>query len=111
MVENSFKGSDIYNCTFEPAYNIEQICKTMQSATGMKRHIPLIPGWLLMTAATILGPIGGKKIGIHPARVKKLMISTNISGKKLKESGYMFRYSFEETFVDWYKDCDNTGLI
>lgn len=111
MIDNDFKGTDVFNCTFEPAYNIEQICTTMQKATGMKRHIPLIPGGLLMTAATILGPIGGKKVGIHPARVKKLMISTNICGKKLANCGYKFHYSFEDTFKDWFEDCDKEGLF
>lgn len=110
MIDNSFIGSDIYNCTFEPAYNIQQICNTMQKATGMKRYIPLIPGGLLMTAAVILGPIGGKKVGIHPDRVKKLMISTNICGKKLAATDYKFNYTFEETFRDWFKDCGSEGL-
>lgn len=110
MIDNSFPGTDIFNCTFEPAYNIEQICETMKKATGLKYRIPLIPGGLLMTAATILGPIGGKKVGIHPARVKKLMISTNICGKKLAACGYKFHYSFEETFKDWLDDCDGQGL-
>lgn len=110
MMDHSFVGTDIYNCTFEPAYNIEQICTTMQKATGMKRNIPLVPAGLLMTAATVLGPIGGKKVGIHPARVKKLMVSTNICGKKLAESGYKFHYTFEETFRDWFEDCDRKGL-
>jgi nucleoside-diphosphate-sugar epimerase len=110
MIDNDFKGSDIYNCTFEPAYNIEQICETIKKATGLKCHIPLIPGGLLMTAASILGPIGGKKVGIHPARVKKLMVSTNIGGKKLAESGYKFKYSFEDTYKDWFKDCNEMGL-
>ena len=64
-----------------------------------------------MTAATILGPIGGKAVGIHPARVKKLMISTNICGKKLAESGYKFHYSLEETFADWFEDCNKEQLI
>lgn len=111
MMDNSFPGTDIYNCTFEPAYNIEQICNSIQKATGMKRFIPIIPGGLLMTAAKILGPIGGKKVGIHPARVKKLMVSTNISGKKLAACGYMFHYSFEDTFRDWFLDCDKEGLF
>lgn len=110
MIDNDFPGVGIYNCTFEPAYNIEQICETMQAATGMKRHIPLVPGGLLMTAATILGPIGGKKVGIHPARVKKLMVSTNICGKKLAASGYKFHYNFEDTFKDWFEDCNTKGL-
>ena len=111
MIDNSFPGIDLYNCTFEPAYNIQQICETMQKATGMKRHIPLIPGGLLMTAARILGPIGGKKVGIHPARVKKLMVSTNISGVKLSESGYKLHYTLEESFEDWFEDCNGEGLF
>jgi nucleoside-diphosphate-sugar epimerase len=110
MIDNDFCGSEIYNCTFEPAYRIDEICQTIMKATGMKRHIHLVPAWLLMTAATILGPLGGKKKGIHPARVKKLMISTNISGKKLAESNYKFHYSFEDSIKDWYKDCDEKGL-
>ncbi|MCD7905644.1 MAG: NAD(P)-dependent oxidoreductase [Clostridiales bacterium] len=111
MIDNSYPGIDLYNCTFEPAYTIQQICETMQKATGLKRSIPLIPGKLLMMAAYILGPIGGKKVGIHPARVKKLMISTNICGKKLVDSGYKFHYTLEESFRDWFEDCDRTGLF
>ncbi len=111
MIDNSFPGVDIFNCTFEPAYTIEQICTTMQKATGMKRRIMLIPSGLLMFAAKILGPIGGKKIGIHPERVKKLMISTNICGRKLRESGYSFRYSLEESFRDWFEDCSGKELV
>ena len=110
MIDHDFPGVDVYNCTFEPAYTIEQICSAMQAATGMKRHIPLIPGGLLMTVATILGPIGGKKVGIHPARVKKLMVSTNISGQKLAKSSYAFHAGLEDTFRDWFADCGKQGL-
>ncbi len=39
-----------------------------------------------------------------PARVRKLQISTNISGKKMKESGYQFKYTFEEAITDWLED-------
>lgn len=111
MIDNSFPGVDIYNCTFEPAYTIEQICETMKKVTDLKYKIPLIPGGLLMTAATILGPIGGKRVGIHPARVKKLMVSTNICGKKLAECGYQFHYTLEESFRDWFEDCGKEGLL
>ena len=110
MIDNSFKGINIFNSTFEPAFRIDEICETMKKATGLKKHIFLIPGWILMTAARILGPIGGKKVGIHPDRVKKLMISTNICGEKLANCGYKFHYTLEEAIADWYKDCDEQGL-
>lgn len=110
MMDNSFPGTDIFNCTFEPAYNIEQICETMKKATGLKYKVPLIPAGVLMVAATILGPIGGKKLGIHPARVRKLMVSTNISGERLAACNYKFHYGFEDTFRDWFNDCKQQGL-
>lgn len=61
MIDNSYPGVDVFNCTFEPAYRIDEICETIMKATDIKRHIMLIPSCLLMTAARILGPIGGKK--------------------------------------------------
>ena len=33
-------------------------------------------------------------MGIFTARVKKLQISTNICGEKLKNCGYQFKWSF-----------------
>ncbi|MDP9954619.1 nucleoside-diphosphate-sugar epimerase [Epilithonimonas hungarica] len=101
---------EIYNCTYEPAFTIEEISNAMMKATGMKRTIYKIPGGALKFAAGVIGALGGKSFGIHPDRVKKLMISTNISGKKLKDSGYKFQYSFDEALKDWYKDNDNLYL-
>ena len=43
-------------------------------------------------------------MGICPAWVKKLQISTNISGKKMKESGYHFKWTFQEAIADWFED-------
>lgn len=107
-LENGKSG--VYNCTFEPAFTIEQEVNAMLKATGMKRTVPLIPGGLLMTIARIVGPIGGKVVGIHPARVKKLMISTNINGQKMKDSGYKFHWSLEESYRDWFEDCNREFL-
>ncbi len=104
-LENHEEGVELYNCTFEPAYTIEQIAETMKKVTGMKRTIPLIPSWVLMPVAAIIGALGAP-MGICPARVKKLMISTNICGKKLATSDYTFHYTFEEAIADWYKDND-----
>jgi hypothetical protein len=43
--------------------------------------------------------------GIHPDRVKKLMISTNISGEKLSVSRYKLKFTLEEAVNDWFNDC------
>jgi len=100
---------EIYNCCFEPAYTIEHIVQAMKKVTGLTQFVPDIPNWIIMPTATVIGALGAP-MGICPARVKKLQISTNICGKKLAECGYMFKWSFEEALEDWFEDNDRKGL-
>ena len=102
--------ADIFNCCLEPAYTIEHIVKTMKKVTGLKQFVPDIPNWIIMPAATVIGALGAP-MGICPARVKKLQISTNICGKKLAECGYKFKWSFEEALEDWFNDNGRKGLL
>ena len=41
-LEHHEQGVELYNCTFEPAYTIEQIVATMNKVTGLNRTAPLI---------------------------------------------------------------------
>ena len=108
-VEQRKTPFDIYNCTFEPAYTIEQIVTALKKVTGLTQRVPYIPNAIIMPAATCAKMLGSP-MGICPARVKKLQISTNICGKKMANSGYNFKYTFEEAIADWYKDNDNKCL-
>jgi len=108
-VEERNTPFDIFNCTFEPAYTIEQIVRAMKKVTGLSQSVPYIPNAIIMPAATC-AKIMGSPMGICPARVKKLQISTNICGKKMKESGYKFKWTFEEALADWYKDNNQQCL-
>lgn len=106
-VEERKTPCEIYNCTFEPAYTIEQIVNTMKKVTGLTQAVPYIPNTLIMPAA-VAAQCLGSPMGICPARVKKLQISTNICGKKLASSDYTFKWTFEEALQDWF--ADNDGL-
>ncbi len=97
------KGFALYNCTFEPAYTIEQIVTAMKKVTGLTQTVPYIPNSIIMPMAACAKMVGSP-MGICPARVKKLQISTNICGKKMRESGYQFKYTFEEALTDWFED-------
>ena len=108
-VEKRESAFDIFNCTFEPAYTIEQIVETMKKVTGLHQAVPYIPNAIIMPAA-IGAQMVGSPMGICPARVKKLQVSTNICGKKMKESGYQFKWTFEEAIADWLKDNDGKCL-
>lgn len=102
-IERNRIGTEIYNCCYEPAYTIEQIVLAMKRVTGLARFVPYIPNALIMPIATIAQCLGAP-MGICPARVRKLQISTNISGRKLAASGYQFKYVFEDALKDWYVD-------
>ncbi len=103
-----------FNLTYYPAPSIEHICTTMAEVTGVKRPTIVVPGWLLKTTAGFVYYAGrsiGKKInGIHPDRVKKLMVSTNISGEKLNQSSSKLQFTLKEAIEDWFIDCDRKGL-
>ena len=103
MINDKSDGVRLYNCTFEPAYTIEQIVTAMKKVTGLHQAVPYIPNAVIMPAA-VGAQIVGSPMGICPARVKKLQISTNICGKRMKESGYQFKWTFEEALEDWFED-------
>lgn len=108
-VEERKTSFDIFNCTFEPAYTIEQIVKAMKKVTGLSQSVPYIPNSIIMPMAACAKMVGSP-MGICPARVKKLQISTNICGKKMASSGYKFKWTFEEALKDWYEDNKNLCL-
>ena len=102
-VEERQTSFDIFNCTLEPAYTIEQIVTAMKKVTGLTQAVPYIPNSIIIPMAACAKMIGSP-VGICPARVKKLQISTNICGKKMASSGFQFKYTFEEALDDWFSD-------
>ena len=114
MVEKEKPGVHLYNTVYTPIHSIEEICKTMAKVTGAKEPKLSIPSGALKIAANtihLLGKVIGQSFdGIHPDRVKKLMISTNINGQKLLDHGYKMKYSLGEAIADWYNDCGGKGL-
>ena len=110
MGEAEGEKTKLYNCCYYPSFTIEQIANSMLKATGMRRRIPFIPRKPMMAAATLCGLFGGLGLGICPARVRKLMVSTNIDGQKLAKD-YPLSYSLEDAFRDWFKDCGEEELV
>lgn len=113
MAKNNEKFQ-IYNMCYSEAPSIEMIAKTTSAVVKIPECKLTIPGNLLKTAAKILRLLFrtiGKETAIHPDRVEKLMLSTNISGEKLANSPYSIKYSLQEAIKDWYEDCNKKGLF
>lgn len=81
----------------------------MKKVTGLTQSVPYIPNSIIMLMAACAKMVGSP-MGICPARVKKLQISTNICGKKMASSGYQFKWTFEEALADWFNDNKNLYL-
>jgi len=115
MVEKEKPGIHIYNTVYTPTHSIQEICEIIARATSVKEPKMTIPSGVLKFAAASIKTFGtmiNKKFnGIHPERVKKLMVSTNINGQKLLDHGYKIEYSLEEAIVDWYNYCGKEGLF
>jgi nucleoside-diphosphate-sugar epimerase len=103
-------GVRLYNLTYEPAPTISEIVEQLAVNTNVKVAKILINAGILKVGAKVIGFFGGKKIGIHPDRVKKLMISTNISGEKIQSEGFQFKYGLDGGIKDWFHDCGNNEL-
>ncbi len=103
------------NLTLFPAPSIEEICETIARVTKVKEpEIVVSPNTLKVAAGLLYSAsrILGKKFnGIHPDRVKKLMVSTNVSGEKLSKTRYKLKYTLEESISDWFNECDRKGLF
>jgi nucleoside-diphosphate-sugar epimerase len=112
---NEKSGVLILNLSYFPPPSIELICNSMCKVIGAKFPNLVLPSFFLkFTAGLIyqLAKIFGKKLnGINPDRVKKLMISTNVSGEKLAKSDYAIKFSLDEGLRDWYKDGNEKGLF
>ena len=108
MNENELPGVSTYNTVYSPCHTIENICNVIVKVTDVKKPLFTIPSIILQAIASIIFIInkllGISFNGIHPDRVKKLMISTNINGEKFLNNGYELQYNLEEAIYDWYKD-------
>lgn len=103
----------LYNLCYPEAPTIETIVTNMADILKLKCNYWVIPAFLLKFVAGICF-LGEKIIGIptdiRPARIDKLIYSTNISGEKLAQSPYALKFSLQEALFDWYKECQQKGL-
>ena len=110
IVEKEKPGVRLYNMCYPEPHTIEEIVDMMSEVIDVKSPKLKIHPFILNSLSSLfqmISKITGRTImGIHPERIKKLMISTNISGKKLIDSGYTLCYSLKEAIEDWYKDCN-----
>lgn len=108
------KGLQVFNTVYPESPPIGEICAEIASVIHRLAPRLTIPAWLLLAVAQTLrllsGLFGRKNISLHPDRVQKLMLSTNISGRKLETAGIHLAYPLRQALEDWNRDNGGQGL-
>ena len=101
-------GIALYNMSMNPGPSIEEYVNSIARIANIKIWIPNVPSKLLFFIAHLIDLIA-KPLGINhpfsPIRIKKLIRSNNILPTRLIENGYKYKYTLDEAFSDWKKDC------
>ena len=105
---NKHEKVSIFNMTMDPSPTIEDYVDTVRDVLNRDVWVPSLPsGFILLLAhliSLVLSPFRIKH-PFDPLRIKKLGRSNNIAPQKLKEWGYVPRYSLLSAFIDWKKEC------
>jgi nucleoside-diphosphate-sugar epimerase len=104
MIEKEKTGICTYNMTYEVAPSIEKICSVISKQGELSSPKIILPSMALLLLSKVLY-FFTKNEGVHPDRVRKLMISNNISGKKLN-TNYELEYGLEGGLLDWMKETN-----
>lgn len=98
---------DTYHAVYPQPTTIRDIVDAINQAWGWHRRPPTVPYRLALAAATPFGLIDplGVRFGVHPRRIQKLHLDTNISSDRLADIGFAQQYSLPEAFADWRQEC------
>ena len=101
-------GVSLFNMSMNPGPSIEEYVNSIAKIAKISVWIPYVPSSFLMIIAYSIDFLA-KPLGIKhpfsPVRVRKLIRSNNILPTYLVENGYDYKYTLDEAFADWKKDC------
>lgn len=100
------EASLLYNFCYPHQYTIKDICETFSKVAGYRKPLGTIPLSIMVSAARLFQLLNvlGLKNGIHPARMYKLVKSTNIVPAELVKRRYPYRTDLEKGLRRWLND-------
>ncbi|MEJ0041065.1 MAG: NAD-dependent epimerase/dehydratase family protein [Rhizomicrobium sp.] len=90
-----------FNGCYPDGYSLEQIVETFRAHYFRKARTVTIPTAAVSAAAKALKPFSRFGLGIHPDRVLKLIVSTNIVPQWLSSQGFSRRGRIKLAFDRW----------
>lgn len=99
--ENYDKSVLTFNGAYSNRYTIEDIVETFRRVAFSNARSALVPSSVLKLAAKFLRPLSAAGLGIHPDRIEKLMVSTNILPSWAESMGLDTKNRLEHALQDW----------
>lgn len=99
---------DTYHAVYPQPTTIQDIVEAINLAWEWKRRPPTVPYQPALAAAApfaLIDPLG-TRFGVHPRRIQKLYLDTNISAERLADIAFTPQYSLAEALIDWRKECN-----
>ena len=101
---NNEPRSETINASYEPSPKISTIVESIKKQTKKGSITLKLPPSALILASRVLFNVFGKK-SFHPDRIKKLMISNDINGEKMKSLIHP-KYGLELGIKDWLEETN-----
>lgn len=101
---NNEPRSETINASYKPSPKISTIVESIKKQTKKGSITLKLPPLALILASRVLFNIFGKK-SFHPDRIKKLMISNDINGKKMA-SYIKPKYELDNGIKDWLEETN-----
>ncbi|MGP9788677.1 NAD-dependent epimerase/dehydratase family protein [Roseinatronobacter sp. NSM] len=91
----------LFNGAYSERYTIEQIVSVFQDVAFPKVRTLTIPAGALRVAAGLMRPLSSTGLGIHPDRIDKLMVSTNVLPGWAEARGLRSTDRLRPALQDW----------
>jgi nucleoside-diphosphate-sugar epimerase len=106
-LDGAEEGVALLNFGMNPTPALEDFVDSIRRVAGIRRSPASIPRSLLFGAAWPIDVVArtfGISQPVNPVRLRKLIRSTYIDSRGLRELGYTWKYSLDDAFRDWQQD-------
>lgn len=107
QVKNKLPKITLFNATMWPNPSISDYVNTVKKVAGIKRFVPSVPYWFLMSFGFIfefLFKVIGKQNPFSPVRLRKLVRPNLVKPSFLLKNKYKPIYTLRSALDDWKKE-------
>jgi nucleoside-diphosphate-sugar epimerase len=100
----------LFNGAFPDRFTIEEIVDTFRKVAFPSARTITMPATVLKYLAALMRPLSAAGLGIHPDRIVKLMVSTNVRSDWIGLAGLEVQNQLERSLRNWMRDGNGRFL-